>query len=150
MMDSKKIIDLIIDYEDHIKKGNIILQDFYKINESPLLGRRKGQIPVNGKLEHKNMSFNFHGIGCTFEFGKIIADFDYTFGDFVYKGFEVSKLYTFIESCTNSSIGDLSEDSLRKSLKQMEKTGLLTKREPSSYDTYDYVLTSSASSPKNE
>jgi len=140
MTNSKELIDFIIEYENYVTKGNEILQSSFKMDKSPLLAKREGKIPAKGRLDNENLTFSFHGMGCRFEFGDIIVDFDYTFGDFIYKGFETSKLYWFIESCLGPDSEQISREGFEQSLKQLEDKGVITKIDESSYDTYDYVL----------
>lgn len=139
-MNSEKLKALIQEYEKYIKEGNEILQTYFTLNgKSPLLARREDKIPKSGKIDSENMKFNFHGMGCRLEFGKIVVDFDYSFGDFIYKGFETSKLYWFIESYFDSN-QQISKNEFYESLKQLEDEGFIIRKNESSYDTYDYLV----------
>lgn len=139
MISSKNLIEYIKEYERYVKKGNEILQSYFKVNKSPLLAKREGKIPTHGTIESEKMVFYFHGIGCRLEFGEIVVDFDYSFGDFDYKGFEVSKLYMFVVSRANSD-KKIARESFDQLLKELEKEGAIIGRGDFSYDTYDYIL----------
>lgn len=140
MMNSKKLKNFIQEYEKYIKRGNEMLQIHFTLEmKSPLLARREGQIPKDGEIDSENMKFSFHGMGCRLEFGKIVVDFDYSFTDFMYKGFETSKLYWFIESCLGAD-HKITKDNFHQLLKQLEEEGFIISKEESSYDTHDYIV----------
>lgn len=140
MTNTDKLIQYIKEYEALIHKGNKYLQIFYQLNKSPLLERREGKIPVSGYLDEIEMSYKFHGIGCKFKFKNAIVDFDYSFVDFIYKGFETSKLYWYIESCADPDGEVMTKVDFDNSLNQLENKGVIIKSNMDSLDTHDYVL----------
>jgi hypothetical protein len=97
------LLGLLLKYEEYIQKGNDILKKVFNTDFSPLLAKGKGLIPSEGVIESERLSFKFHGIGCLFNFENTIVDFDYSFGDFIYKGFEADKFYQFVASYPGSS-----------------------------------------------
>lgn len=139
MITTDELIAYITKYESYVKIGNETLQRFYSVDTSPLVSRREDKIPKEGKIE--NMTFNFHGMGCRLEFDEVVVDFDYSFGDFVYKGFETSKLFWFITSLVHSK-EKISLGELNTSLKKLEDAGIILTNDESSNDTYDYKLNS--------
>lgn len=141
MIDEARLTLFILEYEQHVKRGNEILQTHFDVSGSPYRARCRGQIPKQGEIESADLSFNFHGIGCTFEFGKIVVDFDYSYedGDFVYKGFNSYRICQFIKSSS-----DLDPDRIRRevhrSLLRLEQKGILLYQDWSSACGYEYML----------
>ncbi len=139
---SEELIALIGKYEAYISKGNMLLKKYFNVNKPPFLAKRDGVIPVSGTLNFNNeqMAFRFHGIGCRFEFKEAVIEFDYTFGDFIYKGFQVSKLFWFIESYFGASEEIKKEDIFKQVISELELKGKIKKKDGPSYDTYDYIF----------
>lgn len=141
MKNEKELFKLIVKYEDFIKIGNTFLMKVYNIDKSPLLAKREGIIPHSGivELDDIKMNFKFHGMGCRFEFGDITIEFDYSFGDFLYKGFEISKLFWFIESYPNLDLELNNKIIFQQCILKLEQDGIIAKNK-NSIDTHDYVL----------
>lgn len=133
-----QLLDLIKKYEMYVERGNQLLIDYYKAKKSPLIAKREGIIPSRGELNYNaySMKFSFHGMGCRFVFDNVIVDFDYAFKTFEYKGFEVDKLFCFVQS---SSL-NINKKVFNESLKELEVNNLIRKKSENSIDTYDYVL----------
>ena len=139
MIADQQLVDYMFRYERYIKIGNDLLRRHFKVVGCPLLAKRQDKIPMQGEVESEgfSFSFHFHGMGCLFKFGKTIVDFDYSFGDFIYKGFESRKLFLFIESSSNDEV--LKED-VDRSIRRLEFKGVLLRKDESSIDTYEYQL----------
>jgi len=139
---TKELFSILIKYEYYIQKGNKLLIKHFDIKKSPLLAKRAGTIPNSGliRTHEENMTFRFHGMGCRFEFNDIVVEFDYAFKDFAYEGFDVSKLFWFVESYSQST-SELRNKSIFEQtiLKLVEERQIIPKK-LSSIDTYDYIF----------
>ncbi|MDR6560936.1 hypothetical protein J2Y60_001005 [Arcicella sp. BE140] len=111
------------------------------------MAKRKGLIPTSGSFESENeiIAFSFHGNGCRFEKDSIsILDFDYEFDsvtkDFIYIGFEVNRLFSFV--INNAALkSDLKYKYIfLKSLLELESSGIILRNKNSGIDNYDYTL----------
>lgn len=132
------LISIIKRYDDYVKLGNKLITMHYKLEISPLVAWIKGKIPKTATIDEYEFKFTFHGMGCRFEFGEVIVDFDYTYSDFIYKGFLVRKLFDFIQ-CLGFSDW-LLETHLKKELDKLEFEGVLIKKQPNDINIYDYYL----------
>jgi hypothetical protein len=142
MNEKEQLLHLIKMYEEYVKKGNQLLKETYHTERPPLLAKREGTIPPAGTIETGDlkMSFRFHGMGCRFDFAGIIIEFDYTFGGFVYKGFQSSKLYWFIESYPDASPELKSKERFSETLSELLQNETLLRKNDSSPDSYEYIL----------
>ena len=139
-MAKEELLDNIIHFERLVKQYNSLLLEHFNVSICPLLAKRNGVIPKSGIIIDGNevIHYAFHGMGCRFENDKII-DFDYSCGDFTYKGFEVDKLYEFIKSDNNSYNKLKVKDFFLDALSQLELSQLIVKNELN-VDTHDYSL----------
>ncbi|MNS63468.1 hypothetical protein D3C72_965630 [compost metagenome] len=141
IMTNQNFRDLILLYENYIQKGNEYLKFDFHLSKSPLLAKRRGELPASGQIVDKNFSFQFHGMGCVFKFGDLFVDFDYSFSDFIYKGFELSKLHSFISSYLKvNGLPQISISETAQLVFNLEKSGVLREKEENSIDTYEYTL----------
>lgn len=142
-MQSDNLYNLIIKYESLIVRGNNMLQKYYNVTLPPILAKTKGFIPKTGtiELDGEKLSFNFHGIGCLFEFGNVKVDFDYIFKDFIYKGFDPFKLHLFILSFTlpDEPLRDISK--FNAAIESLCYRNLIMKKDKDLGDTYKYSRT---------
>ena len=148
MIDEERTLQFLFEYEDYVRKGNEILQDHFGIKKSPLVARRKGEIPKQGKIVSENLVFSFHGRGCQFDFGEVIVNFDYSPDGYVYTGFHVYDLALFIGSRSGIDVEIVRKD-IRKSLRGLELKRVVINRDESPFDPsrkelpfdpYDYIL----------
>ena len=140
---SEELITLIAKYEELIRKGNSAFIKTYSLDKSPLLAKREGLIPQFGTMtfEGNEMAFSFHGIGCRLLFDdSIVVEFDYIFKQFVYKGFEVKKLFWFLESFPGVSAALRNQEQFREAILELESLGVLVKNEDDPINTYDYIF----------
>jgi len=95
-MQSTDLLNLIRDYIACSKYFCATLKEFYGIhNESLLRARRKNLVPKEGQLPD-GVYFNFHGIGCYFEFETGAIDVDFGPDD-RFDGFDFERLVNFIK-----------------------------------------------------
>ena len=138
-MDANLLLLHIKKFESFVEKGNKLLTKVYQLDEPPLLSKRHGKLPKSGKVPGYEMFYNFHGMGCYFKFGRYEVDFDYTFGDFVYVGFQVSKLSNFIQS----SLGEtdvFDQNAINRALIILEENGQVIRNITDYKNTYEYRL----------
>lgn len=137
-MIENELLTLIDNYESHIDKGNRLLKKNFKTELPPLIAMRKGIISKSGVI-NEDFSYNFHGMGCLFTFEKkVLVDFDYSFGDFVYKGFDPFKLHLFIKTytCIRKSFENI--DFLVEVLGKLELKNKIIKKDANDIDTYTF------------
>ena len=137
-METNKLLELLLKYEEYIQKGNDILKKVFNTDLPPLLAKRKGLIPSEGVIESEKLSFKFHGMGCLFNFENTIVDFDYSFGDFIYKGFEADKFYQFVVSFPESS-EIKKKDTFNSALIELQSKGMIIEKDSDCIDTYKYI-----------
>lgn len=142
MKKHKELLELLIKYDAYIEKGNTLLKKKFNTELPPLLAKRAGLIPANGIIESETekVIFRFHGMGCRFEFDEVVVEFDYSFGDFVYKGFQTLKLFWFIESLPNANSDFRIPSVYNEALQELEMTGKIVKKDSASPNTFDYSL----------
>jgi hypothetical protein len=145
MNKKKKLQQLILEYENFIRLGNTNLKEIFHTQKSPLQAMREGIIPRSGVIKFgesdENMFFQFHGIGCRFELNNLVVEFDYSFGDFLYKGFDSSKLFLFVKNHPKSG-AELSNNIIfEQCLLELEEHKVIVKN-TNSIDTYDYIFMS--------
>lgn len=141
MRSDKDLVELITKYEEYISEGNALLKEKYSIDVSPLLAKNRGLIPRSGIIDFgKRMIFTFHGMGCLFDFDGVIVDFDYTYNDFVYKGFQPLKLFQFVESYPRTSDSLKNEITFNRTILQLELEGIILRKPKDSIDIYTYQL----------
>jgi hypothetical protein len=145
MSNSDQVLQAILRYERTIKQFNSFISDEFNLEISPLLAKRKKIIPEEGCINVSgiNISYKFHGMGCGLNIDGIQVEFDYSFDDFVYRGFELDKLFLFIstEKLSNNEIINRSEFDNAFSILIITNEVMNIRISP--YDTYDYVLNTS-------
>lgn len=135
-----ELVQLIVEYENYIQKGNLYLKDIYNINTSPFLAKNNNSIPAENSLffNGEYFSFRFHGIGCCFKFNSVVVDFDYSFNNFIYEGFDKIKLFNFILSLNSNIFNDYK--TYNNVLLKLHENGIVTTPRVNSNSTYDYIL----------
>ncbi|MCU0394077.1 MAG: hypothetical protein MUE81_23460 [Thermoflexibacter sp.] len=88
----------------NLKYSNLLF-DILDYNEKAIVASKKKIIPKNGiiELEGVILKYSFHGIGCYFEYGNQVIDFDYypKIDEKVVFLFSINKIYDFIFSIKN-------------------------------------------------
>jgi hypothetical protein len=142
MMEENNLHQLIVEYESYIRLGNTILAETYKTDISPILAKRQQIIPAQGTIEANGgqLSFRFHGMGCLFDFHGTIVDFDYDFGDFVYRGFDPFKLKKFLDTFPATPLFLKDQQVFEQSLAELLSKGIIKEKNEGSLGTYKYQL----------
>ena len=120
-----ELLEIILEYDRLIRKGNALIAEYYDIECNPLLAYRRGRIPREGEIIGKSFRFNFHGMGCFFVIESMYLDFVYAYGSYQYEGFKRNKLIEFIAderngydaSIVNDIDNSLQEQMQRKAIK---------------------------------
>lgn len=100
-MEEIDLLGIIKEYERFVRLSFKIFKATFSIDESPLLAHRKEIIPKQGSIQYEDYSlqYHFHGIGCFCKYNdETEVNFDYRFGSFDYKGFQVGDISLFIQS----------------------------------------------------
>ena len=124
-----KIQDFITQFENYI---SIIISDFANvlgIEDNKLILNKKEGIPKKGIIKSEKLGelkYCFHGVGCevVLENGVIVDfDFEYKNGMSIYNGFDMYKLFKFIQS--GNSIDNFEIEILRGYCNDLVKLGIL-------------------------
>ena len=91
-----ELLEIILEYDRLIRKGNALIAEYYDLESSPYLSYKRGVIPRTAEIPDKHFRFWFHGVGCNFEFSDKRLDFDYSFGSYTHEGFLRNKLIGFV------------------------------------------------------
>ncbi|MDB6096173.1 MAG: hypothetical protein JWM09_451 [Francisellaceae bacterium] len=117
------VIEFINDYTDEVKKCIKLLQNFYKTDDYFKAFHEK-KIPRSGELPD-GIEFQFHGIGCLFEFPNGSAvDFDW--GEYGrYDGFDLWRLELFLEGRLDEYPHYKDAEILKKEFNNLIQSGLI-------------------------
>jgi hypothetical protein len=139
-MEKEMLFEKIVEFESLVKRYNQLLSETFGITISPLLATRQGLIPHKGIIKDKDeiVHFVFHGMGCRFE-NNLVVDFNSSFGDFIYKGFEIKKIFEFINSCKDLNEKLKIKPFFLEALSQLESSNLIVKN-GEGIDTHEYSL----------
>lgn len=122
-MNEQEVIEAIKEYQGYVAKGNSLLVDKYDLEVSPFKAFKRKLISKSGILDlEKNISYSFHGVGCSVIFGETKVDFDYGPNQRI-DGFDFWRLYEFIKT-SNKSYNHLLL-TLEENFKNLEHKGII-------------------------
>lgn len=135
MEDNSENIELLLnqikDFESLALMTNILFENTFGIQETPLLASRKKMIPRLGNLQFQDekVDYQFHGNGCKFVFpqGKLV-DFNYDSENWKYDGFDKYRFYDFLES---KGVSIWNRDDLDHLFIKLEERSIIYRPNPS-------------------
>lgn len=141
MKDKLELIHYLLEYEKFVAHCNQLITEYYQLCIPLILARNTGIIPISAiiRVNHEELNYSFHGIGCLCKLNSRIIDFDYCFGTFEYKGFETYAVWAFIESDLNERRALTDKSLFVNALLDLEAKGIICKYH-GQLDTYEYVL----------
>jgi hypothetical protein len=103
---TEPILKLIKDFQLSVDIGVNLLREYYKYDDDKpiIIAYRDKIVPKSAIINYKGLrSFNFHGLGCNFEFTDKEADVGFSFGpSFRHDGFNSWRLWHFARSQKNA------------------------------------------------
>jgi len=102
---------------------------------------RSGKIKKSGMLTKGRISYDFHGAGCRFEFGKHTVDVDFGPNE-RHDGFDAWRLWLLADS--NPAYSDLDRSKVERALATLQAKGIIKKLEGGTSDHLYYLTKSNA------